>query len=154
MLSIRLVLSSFRAFIGLKVNIGKSEIVPIGEVNNIDALANILQYRVGRLPMKYLGMPLRTSFKSAAIWNPILEKMENKLSGWKCLYLSEGGRLMLIKSTLSSLPMYFLLFLKLLQLYWKVFRGIFCGGLLRGVSSIHWWLGIRCVLPLRGAVWG
>ena len=92
----------------LKVNIGKSEIVPVGEVNNIDALANILQCRVGRLPMKYLEMPLGTSFKLVAIWNPVLEKMEKKLSGWKCLYLSKGGRLMLVKSTLSSLPTYFL----------------------------------------------
>ena len=49
-----------------------------------------------------------TSFKIASIWNPILEKMEKKLSGWKRLYLSKGGRLTLLKSTLSSLPMYFL----------------------------------------------
>ena len=56
LLSIRLVLSCFQAFTGLKVNIGKSEIVPFGEVNNLDALANIIQYRVGSLPMKYLGM--------------------------------------------------------------------------------------------------
>ena len=101
-------LSCFQAFTGLKVKIRKSEIVPVGEVNNIVVLANILQSRVGRLPMKYLEMPLGTSFKSAAIWNPILEKMEKSLSGWKCLYLSKGGRLMLIKSTLSSLPTYFL----------------------------------------------
>ena len=33
--------------------------------------------------------------------------MEKKLSGWKRLYLSKGGRLMLLKSTLSSLPTYF-----------------------------------------------
>ena len=108
LLSIRLVLSCFQAFTGLKINVGKSEIIPVGEVNNIVALANILQCRVGRLPMKYLGMPLGTSFKSAAIWNPILKKMEKKLSRWKRLYLSKGGRLMLIKSTLSSLPTYFL----------------------------------------------
>ena len=108
LLFIRLVLSCFQAFTGLKVNIGKSEIVPIREVNNIVALANILQCRVGRLPMKYLGMPLGTSFKPAAIWNPTLEKMEKKLFGLKRLYLSKGGRLMLIKSTLSSLPTYFL----------------------------------------------
>ena len=57
--------------------------------------------------MKYLGMPLG-SFKTASIWNPILEKMEKKLSGWKRLYLSKGGRFMLLKSTLSSLPTYFL----------------------------------------------
>ena len=92
----------------MKVNIGKSEIVPIGEVNNLDALTNIFQCRVGSLPMKYLGMPLGTSFKIASIWNPILKKMEKKLSRWKLLYLSKGGRLMLLKSTLSSLPTYFL----------------------------------------------
>ena len=71
-------LSCFQAFTGLKINIGKSEIITVGEVNNIDARANILQCRVGKLPMKYLGMPLGTSFKTTAIWNPILEK---KLSG-------------------------------------------------------------------------
>ena len=41
-------------------------------------------------------------------WNPILEKIEKKLAGWKRLYLSKGGRLTLLKSTLSSLPTYYL----------------------------------------------
>ena len=108
LLFIRFVLSCFQAFTGLKVNVGKSEIVLVGKVNNLDALANILQCRVSSLPMKYLGMPLGTSFKTISIWNLILEKMEKKLSGWKHLYLSKGGRLMLLKSTLSSLPTYFL----------------------------------------------
>ena len=101
-------MSCFQALTGLKVNVGKSKIVPAGEVNNLDALANILQCRVDSLPMKYLGMPLGISFKTVSIWNPILEKMEKKLSGWKHLYLSKGGRLMLLKSILSSLPTYFL----------------------------------------------
>ena len=80
LLSIRLALSCFQFFTSLKVNVGKSEIIPIREVNNLDALANILSCKVGSLPMKYLGMPLGTSFKTASIWNPILEKMEKKLS--------------------------------------------------------------------------
>ena len=79
----------------MKVNVGKSEIVLVGEVNNLDALADILHCRMDSLPMKYLGMLLGTSFKTASIWNPILEK---KLLGWKCLYLSMGGRLTLLKS--------------------------------------------------------
>ena len=108
LLSIRLALSCFQAFTSLKVNVGKSEIVPVREVNNLVALASILQCRVGSLPMKYLEMPLGTSFKTASIWNPILEKMEKKLLGWKHLYLSKGGRLTLLRSTLSSLPTYFL----------------------------------------------
>ena len=80
LLSIRLALSCFQAFTGLKVNVGKSKIVPIREENTLDALANILGCMVGSLPTKYMGMPLGTSFKRASIWNPILEKMEKKLS--------------------------------------------------------------------------
>ena len=58
LLSIRLTMSCFQAFMGLKVKVGKSEIVPIGEVNNLIELTSILQCRAGSLPMKYLGMLL------------------------------------------------------------------------------------------------
>ena len=108
MLFIRLALTCFQAFTGLKVNVGKSEIVLIGKVSNIQSLASILQCRVVSLPMTYLGMPLGTSYKTASIWNLILERMEKKLSCWKRLYLSKGGRLTLLKSTLSGLPTYYL----------------------------------------------
>ena len=80
-LFVRLVLTCFQAFTGLKVNVEKSEIVPIGEVCNIQSLANILQCRVDSLPMIYLGMPLGTLYKTTSIWNLILERMEKKLSG-------------------------------------------------------------------------
>ena len=56
----------------------------------------------------YLGLPLGAKFKDKTIWNPILEKMEMRLAGWKHLYLSKGGRVTFIKSTLSNLPTYFL----------------------------------------------
>ena len=36
---------------GLKVNVEKSEIVPVKEVNNLVALASILQCRVGSFPI-------------------------------------------------------------------------------------------------------
>ena len=86
LLSIRLALTCFQAFTSLKVNVGKSDIVLVGEVGNIDALATILQCRVGSLPMKCLGMLLGTPYKIAFVWNPILDRMEKKLSGWKRFY--------------------------------------------------------------------
>ena len=46
----------FQAFTGLNVNVGKSEVVPIEEVSNIQILANILQCKLGSLPMTYLGI--------------------------------------------------------------------------------------------------
>ena len=73
-------------------------------------MENNLQQRkkkVGSLLITYLGMPLGVSHKSPTIWNPILEKIERKLAGWK-MYLSKGRRLTLLKSTLSSLPTYYL----------------------------------------------
>jgi hypothetical protein len=58
--------------------------------------------------MKYLGLPLGAFYKATSIWNDIIEKMECCLAGWKRLYLSKGGRLTLIKNTLSNLPTYYL----------------------------------------------
>ena len=107
-LHVWMLLLCFQAVIGLKVNALKSEMVPIGEVSNIHVLVEILDCQIGSLPMIYLGMPLGTSHKSSTIWNPILEKIERKLAGWKKMYLSKGGRLTLLKSTISSLPTYFL----------------------------------------------
>ena len=71
---IRLLLLSFQAVTGLKVNVHKSEMVPIGEVDDVHALAEIVVCNVGKLPMSYLGMPLGASHNSPSIWNPILEK--------------------------------------------------------------------------------
>ena len=54
LLYIRMVLIFFEAIIGLKVNVSKSEIVPVGEVGNLDALARVLCCKVGCFPMSYL----------------------------------------------------------------------------------------------------
>ena len=40
---------------GLKVNVSKSEMIPISEVNNVHALVKILGCRVRSLPMTYHG---------------------------------------------------------------------------------------------------
>ena len=107
-LILRMILIWFEAVSGLKINLGKFELVPVGVVLNIDLLLNVLGCKLGSLPMKYLGLPLGVNFKDKSIWNPILEKMERKLVGWKRLYLSKGGRVTLIKSTISNLSTYFL----------------------------------------------
>ena len=81
----------FEAIFGLKINLGKSELVPVGAVHNIDLLLNVLGYRQGTLPMKYLGLPLGDKFKEKTIWNLIMEKIERRLAGWKHLSLSKRG---------------------------------------------------------------
>lgn len=55
------------------------------------------------LPMKYLDLLSRASFKAKSIWEGIIEKDEHRLAGRKQLYLSKEGMITLIKSTLSIL---------------------------------------------------
>jgi hypothetical protein len=92
------------------INLGKSKIVPIGEVENVEGLAQLLGCRVASLPMNYWGLLLSASYKAVPIWNGVIKKMERRLVGWKRMYLSKGGRLTLLQSTLSNLSTYYLLF--------------------------------------------
>jgi hypothetical protein len=104
---VHLILLCFEAVSGLKVNLGKSKLVAVGEVQNIGNLATYLGCRVAGLPMKYLGLPLGAAYKATSMWNGVTEQMERRLARWKKIYLSKGGRLTLIKSTLSNLPTYY-----------------------------------------------
>ena len=117
----RMVLTCFEAVTGLCVNMHKSEMVPVGEVSDLPRLAALLSCKIGSIPLNYLGMPLGAPHKALAMWDPILEKVECRLAGWKKLYLSKGGRLMLLKSTLSSMPTYFMsLFPIPIKVAWRI----------------------------------
>jgi len=99
-------------------------------VDDVGGLARILGCKVTSLPMKYLGLPLGASYEAKSIWDGIVEKMDCLLAGWKMFYLSKGGRLTLIKSTLSNLPnsLSFFPSLSVLLAGLRTFRGIFFVG--------------------------
>jgi hypothetical protein len=99
----------FEAVSGLMVvNIPNSVLVLVGNVDNVVEMAGLLACKTSSLPLKYLGLPLGAHFKTKSSWDGIVEKMECQLASWKRMYLSKGGRVTLIKSTLSNLSMYIL----------------------------------------------
>lgn len=61
--SIQCLLLCFEAVSRLKVNLSKSEMIPIGNVDIVQDLASILDCRVSALPITYLGLPLGTRYK-------------------------------------------------------------------------------------------
>ena len=92
----------------LKINFHKSELIPMGVVLYFEELARVLGCKVGSPPSCYLGLPLGATFKSPHVWDVVEERFQKRLTLWKRQYLSKGGRLTLVKSTLSSLPIYFM----------------------------------------------
>lgn len=61
-------------------------------------LAEALECDVALLPISYLGLPLGAKFSLVSIWNPVIKRMSKKLSTWKGKHLSEGGKLVMLKS--------------------------------------------------------
>jgi hypothetical protein len=59
---LRVLLLCFEAVFGLKVNLAKSLLVVVGNVDNVVELAVILGYRISFVPLKYLGMLLRACY--------------------------------------------------------------------------------------------
>ncbi|GFY83470.1 sorting nexin 2A [Actinidia rufa] len=71
-------------------------------------LVEVMGCNSSSLPTMHLGLPLGSTFKSKSMWGTVVDRFERRLASWKCQYLSKGGKLTLIKRTLSSMPTYFL----------------------------------------------
>jgi hypothetical protein len=96
---------------GLKINFHKSEIFCFGQAKDEeDQYERLFGCQVGSYPFRYLGIPLHYKKLNNKDWEHIEERIEKRLSSWKGKYLSVGGRLVLINSVLSSLPMFMLSF--------------------------------------------
>ena len=54
----------FEVFSRLRINLSKSEIIPMGRVSNVETLTAELGCGVGSLPTTYLGLPLRAPHKT------------------------------------------------------------------------------------------
>uniref|UniRef100_A0A2N9FA08 Zinc-hook domain-containing protein n=1 Tax=Fagus sylvatica TaxID=28930 RepID=A0A2N9FA08_FAGSY len=79
---------------GLKINLGKSELVLVANVLNVIELANLVGCKVSRLPMKYLCLPLGSTFKAKAIWDSVVDTpldraVLGKLQCWRGIWKSK-----------------------------------------------------------------
>ena len=66
----------FEAASGLRINLDKSEIILVGEVEEVDEMAVELGCRVGLLPSVYLGLPLGAPNKASSVWDGVEESEE------------------------------------------------------------------------------
>ncbi|PNY15749.1 cysteine-rich receptor-like protein kinase, partial [Trifolium pratense] len=93
-----------------------------------------------------MGDPRRLGF-----WEPVLDRLKNRLSGWRSRFLSFGGRLVLLKSVLTSLLVYALSVFKAPSGRYGVERGRLCEG---GACGSTWWRELARIRDEGGEVGG
>ncbi|XP_016173366.1 uncharacterized protein LOC107615862 [Arachis ipaensis] len=102
-------LRCFELMSGLSINFDKSNLIPVNcEQEWVEHVCGLLGCKQAVLPIRYLGIPLGANPRLVKTWKPIIEKVESKLSLWKAKVLNKAGKLILIKSVLNSLPIYYL----------------------------------------------
>ena len=109
--NMKLVLCLFEQLSGLKINFHKSELLCFGQV--VEEQENYKQLfgrGLGSLPFSYLGIPIHHRKLANREWKSIEDRFEKKLSYWKGKLMTYGGRLILINSVLTSMPMFLLSF--------------------------------------------
>jgi len=111
--SMRTVLLLFEEISGLKVNFNKSLLTGVNITASwLAKVAMVMNCRMGSTPFLYLGLPIGGDFRKHSFWKPVVDRIVGRLSTWNNKFLSFGGRLILLKSVLSSIPVYFLSFFR------------------------------------------
>ncbi|GJR30056.1 RNA-directed DNA polymerase, eukaryota, reverse transcriptase zinc-binding domain protein [Tanacetum coccineum] len=100
-------LDMFSSISSLNPNIGKSTVFfgNVKEQDKIDILAT-LPFKIGSLPVSYLGVPLITKHLTFTDCKGLIDKVKIKVNDWKNKLLSYASRLQLIASILSSMQVY------------------------------------------------
>ena len=99
----------FSDFFGLKLNRERSSFIGFElSPEELTRCSRILTTPTRTLPIRYLGLPLVDQRLCTQDWQPVLEKEESRLTGWRAHLLSPGGRLVLLKAVLAAIPIYFM----------------------------------------------
>ena len=108
-LNVKKVFRCFQVMSGLNINLLKSCIFGINiEHHLLREWADKICCNVNFLPSTNLGLPFGAKANYVKMWEPVVEKFERRLAGWKSNLLSMGGRVTMIKSVLACLTIYFM----------------------------------------------
>ncbi|XP_048491597.1 uncharacterized protein LOC125492898 [Beta vulgaris subsp. vulgaris] len=92
---------------GLEVNRSKSEVYYAGICEEvIQRVKEVSGFQTGKMPFKYLGVPIATNKLKASDCQSIIEKMVTRIKVWSTRNMSFAARCQLVNSVLMSLHTY------------------------------------------------
>ena len=112
--NLKFLLYCFEWMSGLKINYHKSEIFVMGvDTEDANRVAKTFNCKLSHLPMTYLGILISDRCLGVKTAEKVVSKLGKRLDNWKNNLLSSGGRMILVNSSLSSLPIYTMGFYRL-----------------------------------------
>jgi len=105
----RSLLQVFGDVSGLQTNLQKSCVIPNhceGEI--AEAVNSTLQCTTSNFPTTYLGLPISDKKLRRGDLLPWIEKIPNKLPGWKASLMTLAGRAVLVRFVLTAILVYLL----------------------------------------------
>ncbi|EOY02245.1 Uncharacterized protein TCM_016772 [Theobroma cacao] len=103
------------------------------------------------LPVTYLGAPLHKGPKKVFLFDSLISKIRDRISGWENKILSPGGRITLLRSVQSSQPMYLLQVLKppvtVIEKIERLFNSFLWGDSNDG-KKLHWTAWSKITFPV------
>nr|GEW66114.1 RNA-directed DNA polymerase, eukaryota [Tanacetum cinerariifolium] len=139
------VLKCFHMASRLKININKSELMGYGvHSDEVETTARYIGCATFVAPFSHLGVKVGSRMERINSWDDVVSKVTSRLSKWKLKTLFIGGRLTLIKSVLTTVPLYqmssFKVPIKVLNILESIKRKFFNGieGNERKLALISW----------------
>ena len=138
-------IDEFGSCSGLLPNFSKSTVF-FGNIDEEEqnAIMTVMPFEKGKLPVKYLGVPLITKRLGIKNCKNLVDRVRSRVSNWKNKCLSYAGRFQLIASIPESIQVYwctlFLLSKAIIEEIDSLLKGfLWCNGeLSRGKAKIAW----------------
>lgn len=107
---IRDILVRFGETSGLKTNLQKWSAVPIRcQEDDLEVVHGSLPCVVADFPCNYLGLTLLVKKLTRADLLPLIDKLADKMLGWKAALMTRAGRSILVRVVLTAMPIYHLI---------------------------------------------
>lgn len=131
-------------------------------MRQIQDFENFLLHEVFTFPLskienglKYLGFNLKPCRYLIKDWDWLITKVEKRVKNWSFRWLSKGGKLILIKSGLESIPVYWMQFWIPMTVIGKIrkicFKFLWAG---KDASGLPWTSGKSLAIPNFLGGWG
>jgi hypothetical protein len=104
------ILAAYALASGLVTKFAKCAIYPMACTTwQMEGLLDGIPCEVKYFPCKYVGLPLHTRALRKIDVQPLIDRITSKLPSWKAKFLDLSGRLTLVNSVLTSMPVHFMI---------------------------------------------